>query len=151
MTIVKSQDKRLKVNYDGYAQQVIARLLEHDKHNLRLFFNILQDTKTVKLSAIVYQLKPLYRITPKSIKELNKYFKKYKIQIQYDTDKKSQAKNTMIQSRDVYTTKDYLNGKPIIIKPKANCIRYHLQEHKALPEYKANLILGKTYLPMRID
>ena len=106
--------KKTKV-YEGYAEQVINRLIKQDTQ-YRLFFNILSDKKlTIPLSQIESELRPLYRITDKSIKYLNKLLAKYKINI--DVNAKVNPKTLRpIVTNDIYLPKGYRqNGKPITI------------------------------------
>lgn len=148
--IIKNDNVKVKRNYEGYAEQVIAKLIKSDTEH-KLFFNILNDKSIqVPLISIQDDLKPLYRVTKKSISYLNKLFKKYKIEI--ITDSKSIKRLVpSIQMNEPYKCKSRCNGKVKIIKPKANCIMYHKPACKSYPEYNPNVILGNTYLPMVIN
>jgi GTPase Era involved in 16S rRNA processing len=110
MKVIKS-----KKDYQGYAQQVIEKLLKAD-NDLLLFFNILDDNKRrIPLISIIDDLKPLYRVTAKSIIKLNSYLKKYNIEIVTDTVIIKQT-NPMIQLAEPYYPKDYKsNSKPVTI------------------------------------
>ena len=106
--------KKTKV-YEGYAEQVLNRLIKHDTEH-KLFFNILSDKKlTIPLSQIENELRPLYRITEKSIKYLNKLLTKYKITI--DVNAKVNPKTLRpIVTNDIYLPEGYrANSKPITI------------------------------------
>ena len=101
--------------YEGYAEQVINRLIKQDTQ-YRLFFNILSDKQIkIPLQQIENELRPLYRVTEKSIKYLNKLLAKYKIHIDYHA-KVNPVTLRPIVTNDIYMPTGYRsNGKPITI------------------------------------
>lgn len=122
----KMNTKVKKTKYQGYAEQVINRLIKQDtKH--RLFFNILSDKQIkIPLQQIETELRVLYRITDKSIKYLNKLLAKYKITIDVNAKVNPVTLRPIVTS-DIYLPEGYrANSKPITI-------------------------YNRNHLPMRID
>lgn len=113
--IIKNDNVKAKKNYEGYAEQVIAKLIKSDTGH-RIFFNILSDKQIkIPLVSIQDELKPLYRVTEKSIKYFNKLLAKYKITI--DQNAKINPKTSRpIVTNDIYMPRGYRqHGKPITI------------------------------------
>jgi hypothetical protein len=112
--IMNTKVKKTKV-YEGYAEQVINRLIKQDTQ-YRLFFNILSDKKLViPLQQIESELRTLYHITEKSIKYLNKLLAKYKITIDVNAKVNPVTLRPIVTS-DVYLPEGYRsNDKPITI------------------------------------
>jgi hypothetical protein len=149
--IIKNDNVKVKKNYQGYGEQVIAKLIKSDTEH-KLFFNILSDKPLqIPLISIQDELKPLYRVTKKSINYLNKLLKKYKIMIITDT-KAIQKINPTIQLNEPFRCHLRTNGKPITIyHAEGNHIRYHKPERKSYHDYDSHVILGKTYPIMIIE